>query len=115
MLSHAARTALPLALVTLTMGCERSAPTAAIAAEEMKIVEASCGQCRLGLQGGGCDLAVRIDGKAYFVDGTTIDDHGDAHAVDGFCLAIRQARVTGQVVDDRFAASSFELLPVDGE
>ena len=27
----------------------------------------------------GCDLAVRIDGKSYFVEGTKIDEHGDAH------------------------------------
>ena len=32
----------------------------------------------------GCDLAIRIDGKSYFVEGTKIDDHGDAHANDGF-------------------------------
>jgi hypothetical protein len=48
-------------------------------------VEAACGECRFGLPGSGCDLAVRIDGVAYFVDGTGIDDHGDAHAQDGFC------------------------------
>ena len=30
-------------------------------------VEASCGQCQFGLKGEGCRLAVRIDGKAYFV------------------------------------------------
>jgi hypothetical protein len=36
------------------------------------------------LKGYACDLAVRIDGKPYFVDGTSIDSHGDAHAEDGF-------------------------------
>ena len=42
-------------------------------------VEASCGQCNFGLaEPQGCDLAVRIQGKAYFVDGAHIDDHGDA-------------------------------------
>jgi hypothetical protein len=29
-----------------------------------------------------CELAVRIDGKPYFVDGTSLDSHGDAHAND---------------------------------
>ena len=56
-------------------------------------VEAACGECQFGLPGSGCDLAVRIDGVAYFVDGTSIDDHGDAHAQDGFCNAIRFADV----------------------
>jgi hypothetical protein len=34
------------------------------------------------MEGHGCELAVRIDGK-YFVDGTS---SGDAHANDGFVL-----------------------------
>jgi hypothetical protein len=75
------------------------------------VVEASCGQCQLGLPGEGCDLAVRVDGQAYYVDGTGIDDHGDAHASDGFCNSVRQARVTGRVENGRYAVKSFELLP----
>lgn len=74
-------------------------------------VEASCGQCKFELPGTDCDLAVRIDGKAYFVDGTTIDEHGDAHADDGFCSAIRRAEVQGEVVKDRFKVTYFKLLP----
>ncbi|HUH32625.1 MAG TPA: DUF6370 family protein [Daejeonella sp.] len=73
-------------------------------------VEASCGQCQFNMEGKSCDLAVRIDGKAYFVDGTEIDDHGDAHAKDGFCQKVRKAVVSGQVVDNRFKATSFKLL-----
>jgi len=74
--------------------------------------EASCGQCQFKMQGKGCNLAVRINGKSYFVDGTTIDDHGDAHADDGFCEAIRKAEVQGEVVNNRFKATYFKLLPV---
>ena len=62
------------------------------------------------MKGKSCDLAVRIDGKAYFVDGTTIDEHGDAHAKDGFCNTIRKASVTGKVENGRFKATSFTLL-----
>lgn len=75
--------------------------------------EASCGQCKFGLKGKSCDLAVRINGKAYFVDGTKIDDHGDAHAAEGFCNAIRKATVQGEVVNDRFKATYFKLLPIE--
>nr|WP_294939185.1 DUF6370 family protein [uncultured Flavobacterium sp.] len=88
----------------------------AINAQEKKeksktqIVEASCGQCKFGMEGKGCDLAVRIDGKPYFVDGSSIDKHGDAHAEDGFCNAIRKAEVSGEIVDNRFKATSFVLL-----
>jgi len=74
------------------------------------IVEASCGECQFGMKGKSCDLAVRIDGKSYFVDGTTIHDHGDAHAEKGFCNAISKASVTGEIVNNRFKATSFVLI-----
>lgn len=78
--------------------------------EKPHVVETACGECKLDLQGKECDLAVRIDGHAYFVDGSDIDDHGDAHAKDGFCNKIRKAEVTGKVVNGRFKATSFKLL-----
>jgi Family of unknown function (DUF6370) len=76
----------------------------------IQIVEVSCGQCQFKLAGEGCNLAVRIKGKSYFVDGTSIDEHGDAHADDGFCKAIRKAEVQGKIVKNRFVASYFKLL-----
>ena len=76
-----------------------------------QIVEASCGQCQFGMEGHGCELAVRIEGKSYFVDGSSIDSHGDAHANDGFCAAVRKAEVVGKVVDNKFKVTSFKLLP----
>ena len=76
-----------------------------------QVVEAACGQCQFRMaEKSGCDLAVKIDGKSYFVDGTTIHDHGDAHADDGFCEAIRQAEVKGEIIDGRFKAESFTLV-----
>lgn len=75
-----------------------------------QIVEASCGQCQFGMKAEGCSLAVRIDGKPYFVDGTSLDQYGDAHAHDGFCNAIRKAEVSGKIVNDRFVVSSFQLI-----
>jgi Family of unknown function (DUF6370) len=77
--------------------------------------EASCGQCQFGIKAKGCNLAVRIDGKAYFVDGTSLDDHGDAHAADGFCETIRKAEMQGAVVDNRFKATYFKVLPLKKE
>ena len=76
---------------------------------EKKQVEIACGECMFKMPGKGCDLAVRIDGTPYFVDGRKIDDFGDAHADDGFCNAIRKATVTGEIVDNRFKAKSIQL------
>ncbi len=84
-------------------------------AKKVQVVEASCGECQFHLPGKGCQLAVRIDGKAYFVDGTSIDDHGDAHAKDGFCEAIRKAEVQGEIVNNRFQATYFKIIKVKKE
>ena len=78
--------------------------------KKIQIVEAACGECQFGLDGKSCDLAVRIDGKAYFVDGTHIDSHGDAHAKDGFCKTIRKAEVQGEIVVNRFKVTYFKLI-----
>ena len=80
---------------------------------KIQIVEASCGQCQFGMEGKSCDLAVRIDGKSYFVEGTKIDDHGDAHAHNGFCEAIRKAEVVGEIKGNRFVVTQFKLLPIE--
>ena len=78
--------------------------------KKVQVVETACGECQFKLTGKGCDLAVRIEGKAYFVDGTDIDSHGDAHAKDGFCNSVRKAEVQGEVVNDRFKVTYFKLL-----
>ena len=79
-------------------------------AKKILVVEASCGECQFKMEGKGCELAVRIKGKTYFVDGTSIDDHGDAHGKEGFCEAIRKAEVQGEIVNNRFKATYFKLI-----
>lgn len=78
---------------------------------EVKLVaEISCGQCQFDLKEGGCDLAVRFDNKAYFVDGFGIDDFGDAHDENtGFCNVIRKGDITGKIVNNKFLASQIKL------
>ena len=78
--------------------------------KKVEIVETACGQCQFGLKGKGCSLAVRINGTAYFVDGTDIDSYGDAHATDGFCNAIRKAEVQGTVINNRYKVTWFQLV-----
>ncbi len=82
--------------------------------EKIREVEVSCGQCQFKMKGKkGCDLAVRIDGKSYFVEGTNIDDHGDSHSKNGFCNMVRKAQVSGEIVNDKFVATYFKLLPLE--
>ena len=95
--------------------CQKSDPKVSTPDPNKKIqvVETACGECQFKLTGKGCDLAVRIDNKAYFVDGTDIDSHGDAHAKDGFCNAVRKAEVQGEVVNNRFKVTYYKLLKSD--
>ncbi len=80
--------------------------------EVNQIAEISCGQCQFGFKNTkGCDLAVKIDEKIYFVDGAHIDDFGDAHDQKiGFCNVIRKATIVGKIEGGRFKASSVELV-----
>jgi hypothetical protein len=79
--------------------------------KETYTVKASCGKCKFGMTGKTCDLAIKFKGRSYYVEGAAIDDFGDAHADDGFCQAVREARVQGEVVNGKFVATYFELLP----
>tara|TARA_Y100001970_G_C14146973_1_gene810440 strand:+ start:143 stop:535 length:393 start_codon:yes stop_codon:yes gene_type:complete len=72
-------------------------------------VLASCGMCHFDVKTKDCSLYIRIDDTPYAVKGSSIDDHGDSHAEDGFCNKVRTASVKGKVKGDFFFAASFEL------
>jgi len=78
-----------------------------------QIVEASCGICQLSMAGDECQLAIRVDGKDFYVEGTGIDDHGNPHGEDGFCNAIRNAHVKATYKQGIYLVTSFELVPKD--
>jgi len=79
--------------------------------------EAACGQCLWKMSGQSasshCDLAVRVGDRYGFVEGSGLDDHGDAHADDGLCCAVRRAEVSGVWRGARFVAIRFELQKLD--
>jgi hypothetical protein len=77
------------------------------------VLETSCGSCNFEMPGKECFLAVKFEGKAYTVQGTSIDDHGDAHDEKGFCNAIRKAKVQGSLKGDKFVVTYFELLKAE--
>ncbi len=78
-------------------------------------VEASCGLCQFEMDSPTCELAIRTDGKTYWVDGVGIDDLGDAHAEDGLCNVIRHAHITGSLANGRFNAVTVKLLDAHAE
>jgi hypothetical protein len=102
---------LPLLISGLASGCTTSKP---LVLNAPTVVETACGECQFGMKGHDCDLAVRIAGRAYFVDGVHIDSLGNAHSTNGLCNAVRQAKVTGSIQRGRFVATRFTLLPEDG-
>lgn len=80
--------------------------------KKIDTLEVSCGMCQFEMQGDDCALAVRLKDKTYYVEGTHIDDHGDAHAKDGFCNKIRKAEVQGELKGNKYKVSYFKLLPI---
>lgn len=80
-----------------------------------QVVELSCGQCNFDMKKPkGCDLAIRIEEKSYYVDGFSIDDFGDAHdEKTGFCEVIRKGLVSGTIIDGRFAMTLVDFKVPD--
>ena len=77
------------------------------------IVQASCGTCNFEMTSDACELAIELNGKHYFVEGSSIDEHGDAHSEKGLCSLIRDAQVIGQVKHGVFVAEKFELIKLN--
>ena len=66
--------------------------------------------CNFGMDSRDCSLAIRVGEISYNVTGTGMEDHGDSHAKDGFCNAIRIANVKGKITKDKFKSESFALI-----
>ena len=73
-------------------------------------VEASCGMSNFGMDNRDCSLAIRVGEKTFNVKGTGMEDHGDSHADDGFCNAVRIANVKGKISKGKFKSESFALI-----
>ncbi len=73
-------------------------------------VEVGCASCTYEMEGvEDCELAARIDGKAYLVELEGFDAHGS-----GLCAGTKTAVVTGAIEGDRFHATSLELAEDEG-
>ena len=90
-----------LIFLQLSLSAQKKTEPQIDPSKKLMTVEASCGQCQFKMAGSGCTLAVRYNGKAYFVDKANIDSFGDAHSKMGFCNAIRKAKVQGGLFWDK--------------
>lgn len=104
----------------LLSACRRDEPTATRPSTQGEVVklavskdaEAGCGLCIYQMkEAKGCEMAVKIDGKTYMVEGKTMEDLGDPHAPDGLCNVARPVHVEGHIEGDRFIATKIELKP----
>lgn len=74
------------------------------------LVLASCGMCNFGMKNQkSCSLAIQVGEDVYSVNGSKIDEHGDSHAKDGFCNAVRVADIEGKIVNGVFESKEFVL------
>ena len=76
-------------------------------------IEAGCAMCIYQMPGiEECVLAVRWDDRDWLVDGSGIDDHGDAHAPDGLCLVARPGKMIATATEgNRIDVESLVLVP----
>ena len=74
------------------------------------IYEVACGKCIYDMTGDGCDLAVLINGKYYYVEGSGISDHGNEHAEDGLCKTSRKAEIKGRIKYGVFIADYVKII-----
>ena len=80
----------------------------------IQVAEVSCGKCNFGMTDKKeCTLAVKINGKAYWVDGADIENFGDADSEGGLCTTIRKAEIAGEIVEGKFKATHIKLLPME--
>jgi len=98
-------------LLLLSLLCLSACAGSGEIAVPSQTVDVACGKCIFSMEEAkGCPWAAEIDGKPYLMLGPMPEDHL-MHSPAGICNMRRQARVEGTIRQDRFVASSFELLP----
>lgn len=82
-------------------------PAVVAAAAGARELEAGCAGCVYHMDGAeGCQLAVLVDGKHYYVSGVDMPGHES-----GLCDGPQRALVLGKVDGDRFVATAFAMKP----
>jgi hypothetical protein len=89
-----------------TLQCPETSGPRVFEIEDQRI-QIGCSMCVYKMAGStDCELAAVVNGETYLVEGSGIDDHGDAHAADGLCNMARQARATGRVEGERLRVTA---------
>lgn len=91
-----------------------SAPVASVedqaATGETQTYEVGCGGCIFQMEDAvGCEAAVKVDDKTYWIEGVKISAHNI-----GLCSGSAEADMAGEVKDGKFIATSFALTEADG-
>jgi hypothetical protein len=102
------------AALTLLSGCGDDTPQASRNVD-LKAAQVACGTCKFDMNGSGCDAAIKVDGKAYWLDGMEVQGHHDMHKPGGICLTVRTADVKGTITGDRLTATQLALQPFIAE
>tara|TARA_S200000501_G_scaffold379024_1_gene446660 strand:+ start:47687 stop:48082 length:396 start_codon:yes stop_codon:yes gene_type:complete len=69
----------------------------------------SCGMCNFFTEDKTCAVSVKIGRDVFKVHGVDINDHGDSHAVNGYCNVIKRAYVNGKLKDKKLYAEKIEF------
>ena len=78
---------------------------------ENLITDAGCGMCMFKKKNTeGCAMAVKIDNKIYTVEGIDKKHFGPMHSENGYCKALKKARITGEIRKEKFYATKFEYV-----
>tara|TARA_B100001250_G_C19404080_1_gene616046 strand:+ start:245 stop:628 length:384 start_codon:yes stop_codon:yes gene_type:complete len=72
----------------------------------------SCGMCNFMTNTEDCSLAIKIGSNVLNVSGVGIDDHGDSHAIDGYCNVIKKVYVEGKVEGKSFKPTTLKSLKI---
>ena len=56
-----------------------------------------------------CELAIQYNNSNHYVKGAKIDDYGDAHSDEGFCNAILDVTIQGEINNNKFLLTFFKI------
>lgn len=76
-----------------------------------KVVDAGCVLCIFDEKSDkGCAIGVKMNDVVYPVEGVDEKKLGDPHAHDGYCSMKKKAKISGEIRNGKFYATSFQYV-----